>query len=82
MRPVRGGRVITTVENQELITNSENGLVKVTVCNQSNNEIHIIINNGSQISLDVDESISLSENIRVISLIVVETGSKVRYIGV
>jgi hypothetical protein len=30
----------------------------------------------------MDESISLSENIRVISLIVVETGSKVRYIWV
>lgn len=82
MKPIKGGRIITTIENQEIITDKENGLKKVVICNQSDNEIHIIVNNGNQISLEIDESISFGSNIKIISIIVVESGSKIRYIGV
>ncbi len=82
MKPIKGGRVITTVANQEIITDKENGLRKVVICNQSDNEIHIIVNNGNQISLEIDESISFGSNIKIVSIIIVERGSKIRYIGV
>ncbi len=82
MKPVKGGRVITTIANQEIIKDGENGLRKVVICNQSDNEIHIIVNNGSQISLEIDESISFGNDIKIISIIIVERGSRIRYIGV
>lgn len=79
MKPIKGGRIITTIANQELI--KENALRKVTIHNQSEDEITVIINNGNKIPLDPDESIKLG-NLKITSIIVVERGSIVRYIGV
>ena len=78
MKPIKGGRITTTIANQELI--KEGALKKVTIHNQSEREITVIINGGNKIPLGVDESMKLG-NLKVISIIIVERGSIVRFIG-
>jgi hypothetical protein len=80
MKPIKGGRIITTVENQELIKEGDS-LKKVTIHNLSENEINVVINKGNKIPISPDESIRLG-NLKVISIIIVEKNSTVRYIGV
>ena len=49
MKPIKGGRITTTIANQELI--KEGALKKVTIHNQSEREITVIINGGNKIPL-------------------------------
>lgn len=80
LQPIRGGKITTIKANQELITEGES-LKKVTIINLTNREINVIINLGNQIPMGAKESLSLGE-LKVISIIVVEKDSIVKYIGV
>ena len=80
MKPIKGGKIVTTVENQELIAEGDS-LKKVVIHNLSEDEINIIINKGNKIPISSDEAIRLG-TLKVISIVVVEKGSTVRYIGV
>ena len=80
LQPIKGGKNTTTVVNQELITEGES-LKKVTIINLTNREINVIINLGNQIPMGAKESFSLGD-LKVISIIVVEKDSTIKYLGV
>ena len=80
LQPIKGGKITTVSANQELITGGE-PLKKVTIINLTNREINVIINLGNQIPMSAKESLSLG-NLKVISIIVVEKDSTIKYIGV
>ena len=81
MKPIRGGKVTTNVDFQELITQEDDSLRKVTIYNLSEKEVGVKINNGNVIPLNPYESINLG-NLKIVSIIIIEKGSTVRYIGV
>lgn len=84
VKKVRGGKVTTTVANQNII-DRENGLNRilknVSVVNLGLNEIHVIVNGGDMLALDSNETLTLGD-LEVDTLVVVEEGSIVKYIGV
>ena len=87
LKKVIGGKFTTDKVNQDLITTVDDGiennvllLTNVSICNMGNNEINVIINGGTQIPIDVDEILSL-EDLVVGSIIVVEKGSIVKFLG-
>ena len=80
LQPIKGGRITTTIANQELVTEGES-LKKVTITNLTDKEINVIINFGNQIPMGVKESLSLGD-LKIISIIVVEEYSTIKYIGV
>jgi len=80
MEAIKGGRITTTSANQELIVNYDY-LKKVSIYNQSDKEITVMINHGNEIPIGVDESIKLG-NLKVVSIIIIEKGSTVKYIGI
>ena len=75
---VKGGRYTTTTENEEIVSAP---LEQVTIFNESQSEINLIINGGEVIPLEVSESLSFGDII-IESIIVVEKGSIVKYIGI
>ncbi len=77
--PIKSNKVTTTYNNQELITDNSI-LMQVTIFNRTENEINVIINQGEKIPLDTEESLSLGD-IEIFSIVIVETGSTVKYIG-
>ena len=81
MKPIRGGKITTNVDFQELITQEDDSLRKVTIYNLSEKEVGVKINNGNAIPLNPYESINLG-NLKIVSIIIIEKGSTVRYIGV
>lgn len=80
MQPIKGGRVTTTQDNQELIAEGDY-LKKVSIHNQSEKEVNISINGGNRIPLSEGESLSLGE-LKIVSLVVIEKGSTIRFIGI
>ena len=80
LQPIKGGRITTISANQELIAEGES-LKKVTIINLTNREINVIVNLGNRIPMSAKESLSLGD-LKVISIIVVEKDSTVKYIGV
>ena len=75
---VKGGRIITTTDNEELLQIT---ITQVTIYNESEDEITLIINNGEPIPIQSEESLSLGD-IDIYSIIVVEKGSTIKYIGI
>ena len=84
VKKVRGGKVTTTVANQNIIDREEgiNRILKnVSVVNLGLNEIHVIVNGGDMLALDSNETLNLGD-LEVDTLVVVEKNSTVKYIGV
>ena len=84
VKKVRGGKVTTTVANQNIIDREEgiNRILKnVSVVNLGLNEIHVIVNGGDMLALDSNETLNLGD-LEVDTLVVVEEGSIIKYIGV
>ena len=84
VKKVRGGKVTTTVANQNIIDREDglNRILKnVSVVNLGLNEIHVIVNGGDMLALDSNETLNLGD-LEVDTLVVVEKGSIVKYIGV
>ena len=83
VKKVRGGKV-TTVANQNIIDREDglNRILKnVSVVNLGLDEIHVIVNGGDMLALDSNETLNLGD-LDVDTLVVVEEGSTVKYIGV
>ena len=83
-KKVRGGKVTTNVANQNIIDREEgiNRILKnVSVVNLGSDEIHVIVNGGDMLTLDSNETLNLGD-LEVDTLVVVEEGSIVKYIGV
>ena len=84
VKKVRGGKVTTTVANQNIIDREDglNRILKnVSVVNLGLNEIHVIVNGGDMLALDSNETLNLGD-LEVDTLIVVEENSTIKYIGV
>ena len=84
VKKVRGGKVTTTVANQNIIDREDglNRILKnVSVVNLGLNEIHVIVNGGDMLALDSNETLNLGD-LEVDTLVVVEKNSIVKYIGV
>lgn len=84
VKKVRGGKVTTTVANQNIIDREDglNRILKnVSVVNLGLNEIHVIVNGGDMLALDSNETLNLGD-LEVDTLVVVERDSTVKYIGV
>lgn len=77
--PIKSKKITTSHDNQEIIVDGSI-LLQVTIFNRTENEINVIINQGETIPLDAEESLSLG-NIEIFSIIIVEMGSTVKYIG-
>ncbi len=77
--PIISDKVTTYHDNQEIILDGSI-LTQVTIFNKTENEINVIINQGEIIPLDIEESLSLG-NIKIFSIIIVEMGSTIKYIG-
>lgn len=87
LQKVIGGKFTTNQVNQDLMTTVDDGiknnvllLTNVSICNMGNNEINVIINGGTRIPIDANEILSL-EDLVVGSIIVVEQGSTVKFLG-
>ena len=82
---IRGQEVTTTEIMQELIDDKEEKtvyyLTNLAIHNMGGDTIHVIINEGDEISILGNEVMTCGE-IKVYSLVVVETGSSVRYMGI
>ena len=84
VKKVRGGKVTTTVANQNIIDREDglNRILKnVSVVNLGLNEIHVIVNGGDMLALDSNETLNLGD-LEVDTLVIVERDSIVKYIGV
>ena len=75
---VKGGRYTTSRENEEIVSAP---IEQVTIFNESKKEINLIINGGEVIPLEIGESLSFGDII-IESIVVVEKGSIVKYIGI
>ena len=74
VKKVRGGKVTTTVANQNIIDREDglNRILKnVSVVNLGLNEIHVIVNGGDMLALDSNETLNLGD-LEVDTLVVVE----------
>lgn len=79
------GKVVTTVKEREEILSDGNpntveSIVNVSVQNMDAVDVHFIFNGGDEILVEAGEVLSLGD-IRIDSIVVVENGVKVRYIG-
>ena len=87
LKKVIGGKFTTKQTNQDLMATVDDGiennvllLTNVSICNMGDNEINGIINGGTRIPIDANEILSL-EDLVVGSIIVVEQGSTVKFLG-
>ena len=87
LKKVIGGKFTTKQANQDLMTTVDDGvennvllLTNVSICNMGDNEINVISNGRTQIPIDANEILSL-EDLVVGSIIVVEQGSTVKFLG-
>ena len=87
LKKVIGGKFTTNQANQDLMTTVDDGiennvllLTNVSICNLGDSEINVIINGGNLIPIDVNEILSLDDLV-VKSLVVVEQGSTVKFLG-
>ena len=83
-KKVRGGKVTTSIANQNIL-DVEQGLnrkvTNVSIVNLGSEEIHVIINDGDKLPIDSNETLNLG-NLVIDSIIVVEKGAVVKFIGV
>ena len=77
--PIKGGRITTTIADEEILIDGSI-LSQVTIFNEGDNEIHVTINFGEEIPLEVEESLSLGD-IKIYSIIITESKSTIKYIG-
>ena len=81
---VRGKVVTTAKEREEILSdgnpNTVESIVNVSVQNMDSADVHFIFNGGDEILVEAGEVLSLGD-IRIDSIVVVENGVKVRYIG-
>ena len=81
---IRGGKVTTNIANQNIL-DVEPGLdIKVTnvsIVNLGLEEIHVIINDGDMLPIDSNETLNLGDLV-IDTIIVVEKGATVKFIGV
>lgn len=82
---IRGQEVTTNVSYQELIDDNNTGTVfflrNLAIHNMGGDKIHVVINDGDEIGIQGNEVLTCGE-IKVYSLIVVESGSTIRYMGI
>ena len=82
---IRGQEVTTAEIMQELIDDKEEKtvyyLTNLAIHNMSGDTIHVIINGGDQISILGNEVMTCGD-IKVYSLVVVETNAHIRYMGI
>lgn len=82
---IRGQELTTLGDMQELIDdNSEKTvyyLTNLAIHNMGADTIHVIINGGDQISILGNEVMTCGE-IKVYSLVIVESGAEIRYMGI
>jgi hypothetical protein len=83
-KKVRGGKVTTSIANQNILDVEQGFNRKVTnvsIVNLGLEEIHVIINDGDKLPIDSNETLNLG-NLVIDSIIVVEKGATVKFIGV
>lgn len=83
-KKVKGGEFVTKVANENVLDREEGKntvLTNVTIINMSVDRIHVVINGGDELPLDSGETMTLGDLV-IDSIVVVESGSTVRYIGV
>ena len=82
---IRGQEVTTAEIMQELIDDKEEKtvyyLTNLAIHNMSGDTIHVIINEGDEISILGNEVMTCGD-IKVYSLVVVETNAHIRYMGI
>ena len=85
IRKVRGGVITTSQENQEIVDDGDKSihilLSNVSFENLGETDLHCIINGGDEILVFADESITMGE-LKIESIVVKESGSKVRFMGI
>ena len=85
IRKVRGGVITTSQENQEIVDDGDKTphvlLSNVSFENLGETDLHCIINGGDEILVFADETITMGE-LKVESIVVKESGSKVRFMGI
>ena len=83
-KKVKGGEFVTKVANENVLDREEGKntvLTNVTIINMSVDRIHVVINGGDELPLDNGEAMTLGDLV-IDSIVVVESGSTVRYMGV
>lgn len=82
---IRGQELTTIGEMQELIDDKNEKtvyfLTNLAIHNMCGDTIHVIINGGDQISILGNEVMTCGD-IKVYSLVVVETNAHIRYMGI
>ena len=82
---IRGQEVTTTEIMQELIDDKNEKtvyyLTNLAIHNMGGDTIHVIINEGDEISILGNEVMTCGD-IKVYSLVVVETNAHIRYMGI
>ena len=82
---IRGQELITIGEMQELIDDKDEKtvyyLTNLAIHNMGDDTIHVIVNGGDQISILGNEVMTCGE-MKVFSLIVVESEAEIRYMGI
>lgn len=82
---VRGKVITTSTEREEILSDNNVSTIEriynVSVQNMDAVDVHFIFNDGDEILVEVGEVLSLGD-ISIESIIVVESGVKVRYIGI
>ena len=83
-KKVKGGEFVTKVANENVLDREEGKntvLTNITIVNMSVDRIHVVINGGDELPLDSGETMTLGDLV-IDSIVVVESGSTVRYMGV
>lgn len=82
---VRGKVITTSTEREEILSDNNVSTIEriynVSVQNMDAVDVHFIFNGGDEILVEAGEVLSLGD-ISIESIIVVESGVKVRYIGI
>ena len=82
---VRGKVITTSTEREEILSDNNVSTIEriynVSVQNMDAVDVHFIFNEGDEILVEAGEVLSLGD-ISIESIIVVENGVKVRYIGI
>ncbi len=82
---VRGKVITTSTEREEILSDNNVSTIEriynVNVQNMDAVDVHFIFNGGDEILVEAGEVLSLGD-IFIESIIVVESGVKVRYIGI
>ena len=81
---VRGKVITTSTEREEILSDNNVSTIEriynVSVQNMDAVDVHFIFNGGDEILVEAGEVLSLGD-ISIESIVVVENGVKVRYIG-